>query len=193
MMKNMILSNPLIVIVVSTISVIALGLVDYFTGWEFGFFVFYFVPIAYAAWNAGLRQSIFVSLFSSAIWFLADHLLQHNYSSPFFSFWNTLIRLLSFLLISFFISKIAALLSAEKKISENLKEAMKQIKILRGFLPICASCKKIRNDQGYWEQIESYIHTHSEADFTHGLCEECARRLYPEIYPDVETKENPNA
>jgi hypothetical protein len=51
---------------------------------------------------------------------------------------------------------------------------------LRGLLPICASCKKIRDDKGYWNQMETYIEAHSEADFSHGVCPECMERLYPE-------------
>ncbi|MBA4418219.1 MAG: hypothetical protein C0392_09970, partial [Syntrophus sp. (in: bacteria)] len=64
----------------------------------------------------------------------------------------------------------------------ELKKALSQVKTLSGFLPICASCKKIRNDKGYWEQIEVYIRDHSEADFSHGICPECAQKLYPEYY-----------
>ena len=56
--------------------------------------------------------------------------------------------------------------------------ANKKIKILSGFLPICASCKKIRDDKGYWNQIESYIQKHSEVEFSHALCEECCEKLY---------------
>jgi hypothetical protein len=58
---------------------------------------------------------------------------------------------------------------------------MDEIKTLRGFIPICASCKRIRNDEGYWEQIESYISNHSEAKFSHGCWDECIKKLYPEI------------
>lgn len=65
----------------------------------------------------------------------------------------------------------------------ELKEALEKVKTLSGFLPICASCKKIRDDQGYWNQIESYISKHSEAVFSHGICPDCAHRLYPEFYP----------
>ncbi len=67
--------------------------------------------------------------------------------------------------------------------TEKLKEAVSQVKILSGFLPICASCKKIRDDKGYWNQIESYIRDHSEAEFSHGICPDCAVKLYPELYP----------
>lgn len=67
------------------------------------------------------------------------------------------------------------------KTIETLQDALNNVKLLSGLLPICASCKKIRDDKGYWNQIESYIREHSEAEFSHGLCPECAKRLYPEI------------
>jgi PAS domain S-box-containing protein len=66
----------------------------------------------------------------------------------------------------------------EKLIGE-MKEALEKVKTLSGLLPICASCKKIRDDKGYWRQIESYIRDHSEAEFTHGICPECFKKLYP--------------
>jgi GAF domain-containing protein len=72
---------------------------------------------------------------------------------------------------------------------QQLNAAAANIKVLRGLIPICASCKKIRDDKGYWNQIEVYVADHSEADFTHGCCPECAKRLYPdaykEVYPDM--------
>ncbi|MBX7255397.1 MAG: PAS domain S-box protein [Candidatus Hydrogenedentes bacterium] len=69
------------------------------------------------------------------------------------------------------------------KLIGELKEALAQVKTLRGLIPICASCKKIRDDQGYWEQIEVYIHNHSDAEFSHGFCPECLGRLYPDLFP----------
>ena len=62
----------------------------------------------------------------------------------------------------------------------ELKEALENIKTLKGLLPICSSCKKIRVDSGYWEQIEVYVHEHSEAQFSHGICPECMKKLYPD-------------
>ncbi len=61
----------------------------------------------------------------------------------------------------------------------KLEKALKEIKQLRGIIPICASCKKIRDDQGAWNQLEAYISDHSEAEFSHGICPECAEKLYP--------------
>ena len=63
----------------------------------------------------------------------------------------------------------------------ELRKALKEVKTLRGFLPICASCKKVRDDRGYWNQIETYLRDHSEAEFSHSICPECARRLYPDL------------
>ncbi len=65
----------------------------------------------------------------------------------------------------------------------QLQQALASIRTLKGLLPICASCKKIRDDKGYWNQIEAYVCEHSEAEFTHAICPDCARRLYPEYYP----------
>jgi DNA-binding response OmpR family regulator len=62
----------------------------------------------------------------------------------------------------------------------ELKEALDKIKTLKGLLPICAWCKKIRDDKGYWKQLEAYIREHSEADFTHGICPECLAKLKEE-------------
>jgi len=66
----------------------------------------------------------------------------------------------------------------------QLQQALDNIRRLSGLLPICSSCKKIRDDKGYWQEVELYVRDHSEADFTHGICPECARKLYPEIFGD---------
>lgn len=64
----------------------------------------------------------------------------------------------------------------------QLQDALAKIKTLRGLLPICCVCKKIRNDGGYWGQLEEYVEQHSEAEFSHGICPDCAHRLYPDLY-----------
>ncbi|MBF0525733.1 MAG: PAS domain S-box protein [Deltaproteobacteria bacterium] len=68
---------------------------------------------------------------------------------------------------------------------KELTQALAEVKTLSGLLPICSSCKKIRDDQGYWNIIESYISRHSDAQFTHGICPDCIKKLYPELYPDL--------
>jgi len=70
------------------------------------------------------------------------------------------------------------------RVIEELKQALSEVKTLRGFLPICANCKKIRDDSGYWTRIEAYIEEHSDAQFSHGICPECAKKLYPSYYKE---------
>jgi DNA-binding response OmpR family regulator len=82
------------------------------------------------------------------------------------------------LLISTYENAIQKTREPEKTIME-LTHANETIKTLKGLIPICASCKKVRNDAGYWEQIEMYIREHSEAEFTHGFCPDCMKKLYP--------------
>jgi DNA-binding response OmpR family regulator len=65
----------------------------------------------------------------------------------------------------------------------ELRAAFEQIKTLRGIIPICASCKKIRDDKGYWNQVDVYIREHTEAEFTHGICPDCTKKLYPRYTP----------
>ncbi len=69
-----------------------------------------------------------------------------------------------------------------RKRTKELEDALANVKLLSGLIPICASCKKIRDDKGYWNQIESYIDEHSQAKFTHGMCPDCLKEEYPELY-----------
>lgn len=69
-----------------------------------------------------------------------------------------------------------------ERLIAQLENALHEVKTLSGLLPICSSCKKIRKDDSTWQSIEDYISSHSNADFTHGICPECVHRLYPELY-----------
>jgi PAS domain-containing protein len=85
----------------------------------------------------------------------------------------------------------------QKRLVQELQSALARVKLLSGLLPICANCKSIRNDEGYWKQIESYISSHSEATFSHAICPECLHNLYPELEQQVldrtDQKETQNA
>ncbi len=70
---------------------------------------------------------------------------------------------------------------AQRNLAESLKQALAKIKTLSGILPICASCKKIRDDRGYWNQVEAYVRDHSQAEFSHSICPDCKKKLYPDL------------
>ena len=114
------------------------------------------------------------------------------------SWWGVTLLLLAGLgLLSFFVRwRLGALARSKAELellvarrthelqerNEELSGALGNVRQLSGLLPICAQCKKIRDDQGYWNQLETYISAHSEADFSHGLCPDCARTLYPQYF-----------
>ena len=83
--------------------------------------------------------------------------------------------------LSFDITARKAAERERERLVNELREALAEVKTLSGFLPICASCKNIRADSGYWQQIESYLSEHADVEFTHGICPECVAKLYPEF------------
>ncbi len=141
----------------------------------------YISVILLAQWHGGRREIIYAALLCSLLtvagFFLSPSggeswKVLSNRSLALYAIWLTAILALQRI-------KIEA--EREKALLER-EDAVNQLKILRGFLPICASCKKIRDDDGDWTHLESYIHNHSEAQLSHGICPDCAQKLYPEYY-----------
>jgi hypothetical protein len=68
--------------------------------------------------------------------------------------------------------------------TQELEQALREVKVLRGLIPICAKCKRVRTDTGDWQQLEVYIQDHSEAEFSHGVCQVCMKEVYPDVFKD---------
>ncbi len=162
------------------IILLSVAVTDFMTGYELGFFAFYFLPIAFAAWRLGLFSALTIAIFSAMVWFWMDALTGHVYRNNIVAVWNTIIRLISFIIIGWGLAWIHDLLLKERDTTADLRRAIAEIKILQGILPICASCKKIRSEQNEWQQLEVYITAHSKTQFSHGLCPECAKRCLEE-------------
>lgn len=160
--------------------IVTIGWIDWHSGFDLNFHVFYFIPVAIAAWFYGLKSAISFSIACALSWYLADRLSGHYYTSALFVIWNVSIRLCSFLIIGWATYKINFLLESEKKKTANLEKALAEIRILESFLSICCVCKKIRNEDGNWQPIESYISKHSDTVFSHGYCPECGRKALEE-------------
>jgi DNA-binding NtrC family response regulator len=77
-----------------------------------------------------------------------------------------------------------------QKLITELEKRLKEIKTLQGLLPMCAWCKNIRDDKGYWKNLEAYIKEHSDAEISHGICPKCVKKVYPELYEEIQ-RENP--
>lgn len=78
-----------------------------------------------------------------------------------------------------------------QKLTTQLEKSLKEIKTLQGLLPMCAWCRKIRDDKGYWKSLEAYIHEHTDAAFTHGICPKCLEKVDPNLYEEIQ-RENPD-
>lgn len=94
-------------------------------------------------------------------------------------FYALLVLVIGGIVYGFFRLRLLQHVRKEKELQEHVKEALANIKILSGLIPICANCNKIRNDKGYWDQLEAYVQSHSDARFSHSICPECAEKLYP--------------
>jgi hypothetical protein len=84
--------------------------------------------------------------------------------------------------------RVRWLLQCQEDLSRRIEEALASVKVLRGLLPICSHCRKIRDDAGYWSQLEAFVAERSEAEFSHGICPDCARSHYPEAWSRIEAR-----
>jgi len=185
-MKYRVSALPLeAVIPIGIVLTAGVGELDRATG-EIGFSIFYLLPILFLCWYAGRFWGMAASLGSAVLW-LANDLSSHGFHShPLIPYWNMGVRLGFYVIFVLLFSKLKNELEARKELIGELQEANRNIRVLRGLLPICAWCKNIRDDQGYWKQLEQYMEEHSEATFTHGICPECLKKI-----EDDEGKEKP--
>jgi K+-sensing histidine kinase KdpD len=112
---------------VSAAILMTLCLLDYVTGYEFGFFIFYFIPVAIAAWYGGRKEGIAMALMCGICWYIADRLTHHPYSRAYFIYWETFMRLLSFLTTSLTISRIRLLVLNEEQLLTKLLSTQEEL------------------------------------------------------------------
>lgn len=155
------------------LTLLLIACVDYLTGHEVSTFVFYFAPIGAAAYWLGPSRMIALALLSTALWALADSASRVDPSAG-LTAWNALVRLFSFLSIGAAISRIATLLERERALVTSLQVTLGAVRTLEGLLPLCAQCKKIRDGEGVWRDIDVYLRDHTKSQISHGLCPACA-------------------
>ncbi len=147
-------------------------------------FALYFPPLIAAGWLWGIKWGMacgFFGFFLAVGIILIDQIFFHH--RPIFS--GDILADLIFILfvyVAFGVmsGKMGNLHREVKKREQKLQAALVEIKKLSGIVPICAACKKIRDDEGYWHQVEAYVTAHSEAVFSHSICPECIKKLYPD-------------
>ncbi|GFE60508.1 DUF4118 domain-containing protein [Geobacter sp. AOG2] len=108
-----------------------IGWLDYVTGYEFGFFIFYFIPVSVSAWFAGKRPGLLMAVASAICWYISDQYTNHPYSHAYFIYWEMFMRLISFLTTALTISKIRQMLINEVLLNHKLEEALHELGKLR--------------------------------------------------------------
>jgi hypothetical protein len=111
------------------------------------------------------------------------YLRPHFYQARWFYLLSLLVAIL--LVGAAYVLRIKHLKARERELQKRVDEALAKVNILSGLLPICSNCKKVRDDKGYWSQIEVYIREHSDTKISHGICPDCVRLLYPQYAAEV--------
>lgn len=156
-----------ILLIFWVILAILILLIDYVTGPFIQFPFLFVLPVVFSSWYNGREWGIgyavilsLVRLYFNTIWNVPWGIAEGAI--------NALIRMSVLSLLAYLVDSVA----------KQTTKTESKVKLLEGLLPICASCKKIRNEKNEWQQLESYITKHSEASFTHGVCPDCAKKLY---------------
>jgi hypothetical protein len=147
--------DPAIVNTVSAALLLYIGWLDYITGYEFGFFVFYFIPVSISAWLGTERSGLAIACASAFCWFLSDHFSYHPYSNAYFIYWEMFMRLVSFLTTAFTIARIKKMLFNERRLNLELRQALLEVAEMKARVRCSESCDLFRTylnegaDQNY--------------------------------------------
>jgi len=177
---DILFKNKRFILMICIVLTIVVGCLDYITGYELDFLIFYFVPITISAWFVDKYSSLMITFLCIISWFLADLYAEHKYSLPHIIWWNAVVICLSFIIVALLLSWLREALHNEKQLNIELSKALSEVKQLKRLIPICAWCKRVRNDDGYWEQVEVYLSNHASIDFTHGMCQDCKAKMLAE-------------
>ena len=153
---------------------------DYATGLELKVTSLYILPVLLAAWYTDKKWALFLALVNAIAWSLVDALAGPIYSHPLFQVWQFINHALVYLAVALAVGGLRRAVLREKYINAELNQALTEVGELKGLLPVCAWCHKIRDDKGYWGQLETYIEARSRASFTHGICPDCQSRVMAE-------------
>ena len=133
----------------------------------------YIIVVLFSLWSSNAKLPLYAAIATSILTIIG------YFASP---AGGELWKVLANRSLALFAIWVVAILSIQRKtIYEEKEKALSEVATLSGLLPICASCKNVKDDKGYWNQIESYIKEHSDAEFSHGYCPDCVKKLFPDL------------
>ena len=150
---------------------------DASTVWEVKFTAFYIAPVAWIAWTRRMREGMAMALFAAFAWYMVDLLGGTPSGSELLRAWNGVNRLISYGVIAWAIGAFRRILLAQRATITELNAAMEEVRELRGILPVCAWCRKIRAEDGQWQTMETFLSANTRASASHGICPDCAVKM----------------
>ncbi|NWJ40700.1 MAG: hypothetical protein HXX12_06990 [Geothrix sp.] len=156
-------------------------LVDVIAPPEVDFSAFYLVPVIWLAWCRGTREGLFMALFCGVGWYLHALLSGRYASSEWYRLWDALNKQISYLLAAWAVGALRREVLAQQSLNQKLQASMAEVRELKGLLPVCAWCHKIRDDQGQWHSMEVFLLQRTGAAATHGICPSCLEKAEPEL------------
>jgi hypothetical protein len=168
---------PITVFLAALAALMVVAGLDALTPFELGFSAFYVIPVLIATWGLGLARGLAFACLSACCWYCLDLGSGRQLTHEFYRVWDVFNHLLSYCLVALVTGSLKQAFLRERVLREDRDRALRNVRELEGLLPVCAWCKKIRDDDGYWQELEAYLGPRTKADFTHGICPDCAKEL----------------
>ncbi len=189
---------PVWVVIASLISLAVVSCLDYATGDEVLFFVFYFIPVSLCGWYLGRRSTLAMAALSGVSWFLVDRLSGHTYAHEGIRYWNGCICLIAFAIIGFILHHLRRAYARQERTREDLEKALadlqrstEEIRDLQNHLQVvCAWTKRIRVDDK-WVSVDKFLAEKLQIPISHGISPEALEELRKELGPSLTPKETP--
>lgn len=150
---------------------------DLITGWELKFTSFYLGPIVWIAWNRKMQEGIGMALLAALTWYAVDLRIGGPIQPSLAHVWNILNRLIGYGIAAWAVGAFRESFRVQEATIAKLNAVLDEVQELKGLLPVCAWCRKIRADDGHWQVMEEFLHTHTKASASHGICPDCAAKM----------------
>ena len=162
------------ILLVAAVLLALIGIVDRVAPTEVAFLLFYLIPIFLITWRFNNPSGYLAGIVSAIVWGFSEYV--GTGASTWVAGWNLLVEVGLFLSFAGLVGSLHEHLIIQKNLNRRLEDVVAEVKRLSGLLPICAWCKRIRDENGQWHQMEEYIRSHADVSITHGICPDCREK-----------------
>jgi hypothetical protein len=171
--------SPVQTWVLNLLAVALVGWLDATTGFEFSILPLYFIPVAVGAWRLKKTGAIAFSFLAALTWLGSEFYAGHIYNNSYAVYWNALMRWIYFGAAGIILAHLRQSLLQQRALIAQLQDALNHVKTLKGILPVCPVCSKIRSDNGQWEDLEDYVKNQTNVEFMSNTCPDCIKMARP--------------